>query len=738
MDHNLNKLRSDYNLQVSYYNKNKGQQKEESPAFSKPNFNENQSIINNQHSTYKFLQTSCESKQNSDKLNRSSNSFNTLKNEPLPPGWETKYDDDNRMYYVNHNTHKTSWIDPRDDSKKSKSFSGNRQNELPYGWEEINDKVYGQYFADHNNHRNQREDPRKTHQLIRKKFRASKSSHQLSTNECLPSYQVCTNSRKNLSYCQQRKLAEYARHVSAQKKVVEDKKQEIEQETLKMLEARNKVSNTEGGQGERDESIFAVPIICNLHDRGSLDQHLNSKVSTYDAIQFRNEIQNINDRIDYLKDELTVANVNLELAKTNHDTFESHVWNRSNSIDSPASVATNSSENIHGSSNQHLNIGVSSSYGNSQNLFNSNDNVLTEFSFNTVENPHAEASISVKNELENTRRRIEEKSKILTTLVRNNSDAANPKSLIELSGLYTKKQQLQADNVAAKTAELKQKIEKEQLRVEKELINAKAINNESVGERIKREKQAKELRMQIKDDFILKHELEQRCYELASLSSESTSQVSSRGSSIYKNQKSALDYSKVNEALKKVEALNLNGSQYQHHSPSNSITSNSSLFSRRNSMTRQKALLLNRTLRKKEPENFQSFGITRQHRGSANSIIAQSPAYSPMGSSKSSLLSRGSATSLSVIAEMTPEEQSSQETASTSTSKNIALRNFYSSNDVSHPVSEISQSTSSTLERAASVGRNSPVPASMPLQRHRKLQVCQESMKLKPWSKKHF
>ena len=34
-----------------------------------------------------------------------------------------------------------------------------------------------------------------------------------------------------------------------------------------MLQARNKVSNTEGGQGERDESIFAVPIICNLDDR---------------------------------------------------------------------------------------------------------------------------------------------------------------------------------------------------------------------------------------------------------------------------------------------------------------------------------------------------------------------------------------------------------------------------------------------------------------------------------------
>ena len=90
---------------------------------------------------------------------------------------------------------------------------------------------------------------------------------------------------------------------------------------------------------------------------------------------------------------------------------------------------------------------------------------------------------------------------------------------------------------------------------------------------------------------------------LASHSSESTSQVSSRGSSIYRNQKSALDYTKVNEALKKVEALSLNGnSRYQHHSPSNSITSNSSLFSRRNSMTRQKANVLNRTLRKKEPD----------------------------------------------------------------------------------------------------------------------------------------
>lgn len=33
---------------------------------------------------------------------------------PLPAGWEEARDYDGRVFYIDHNTRKTSWIDPRD------------------------------------------------------------------------------------------------------------------------------------------------------------------------------------------------------------------------------------------------------------------------------------------------------------------------------------------------------------------------------------------------------------------------------------------------------------------------------------------------------------------------------------------------------------------------------------------------------------------------------------------------
>jgi len=33
---------------------------------------------------------------------------------PLPPGWEEARDFDGRVFYIDHNTRQTSWIDPRD------------------------------------------------------------------------------------------------------------------------------------------------------------------------------------------------------------------------------------------------------------------------------------------------------------------------------------------------------------------------------------------------------------------------------------------------------------------------------------------------------------------------------------------------------------------------------------------------------------------------------------------------
>lgn len=33
---------------------------------------------------------------------------------PLPAGWEEARDYDGRIFYIDHNTRQTSWIDPRD------------------------------------------------------------------------------------------------------------------------------------------------------------------------------------------------------------------------------------------------------------------------------------------------------------------------------------------------------------------------------------------------------------------------------------------------------------------------------------------------------------------------------------------------------------------------------------------------------------------------------------------------
>lgn len=43
-------------------------------------------------------------------LSRSSNSTGY----PLPDGWDVATDNDGKIYYIDHNTKSTTWIDPRD------------------------------------------------------------------------------------------------------------------------------------------------------------------------------------------------------------------------------------------------------------------------------------------------------------------------------------------------------------------------------------------------------------------------------------------------------------------------------------------------------------------------------------------------------------------------------------------------------------------------------------------------
>jgi len=47
----------------------------------------------------------------------------TCRELPLPPGWEEAYDFDGRVFYIDHNTRRTSWIDPRDRLTKPHTFA---------------------------------------------------------------------------------------------------------------------------------------------------------------------------------------------------------------------------------------------------------------------------------------------------------------------------------------------------------------------------------------------------------------------------------------------------------------------------------------------------------------------------------------------------------------------------------------------------------------------------------------
>uniref|UniRef100_A0A8D0EF33 WW domain-containing protein n=1 Tax=Strix occidentalis caurina TaxID=311401 RepID=A0A8D0EF33_STROC len=70
---------------------------------------------------------------------------------PLPDGWEEARDYDGKVFYIDHNTKQTSWIDPRDRLTKPLSFADCVGDELPWGWEAAYDPQIGVYYIDHVN-----------------------------------------------------------------------------------------------------------------------------------------------------------------------------------------------------------------------------------------------------------------------------------------------------------------------------------------------------------------------------------------------------------------------------------------------------------------------------------------------------------------------------------------------------------------------------------------------------------
>ncbi|XP_058844583.1 membrane-associated guanylate kinase, WW and PDZ domain-containing protein 1-like isoform X5 [Acipenser ruthenus] len=120
---------------------------------------------------------------------------------PLPENWEMAYTENGEVYFIDHNTKTTSWIDPRCLEKQQKPLeeceddegvhteeldnelgnaafasycmtyrqTGKKESsalscrhilqELPAGWEKIEDPVYGVYYVDHINRKTQYENP---------------------------------------------------------------------------------------------------------------------------------------------------------------------------------------------------------------------------------------------------------------------------------------------------------------------------------------------------------------------------------------------------------------------------------------------------------------------------------------------------------------------------------------------------------------------------------------------------
>ncbi|OWF46020.1 protein KIBRA-like isoform X2 [Mizuhopecten yessoensis] len=79
---------------------------------------------------------------------------------PLPDGWEECRDFDGKVFFIDHSTQQTTWIDPRDRFTKPQTFADCVGDQLPYGWEQCIDEHLGPYFINHLNQSNQLEDPR--------------------------------------------------------------------------------------------------------------------------------------------------------------------------------------------------------------------------------------------------------------------------------------------------------------------------------------------------------------------------------------------------------------------------------------------------------------------------------------------------------------------------------------------------------------------------------------------------
>jgi uncharacterized protein YbdZ (MbtH family) len=93
---------------------------------------------------------------------QSTSSSSTRSDEPLPSGWEISYTDKGRMFFIDHTTKQTTWIDPRTGKPSPQPALDfeKRIGSLPTGWEERRHHDGRIFYIDHVNKKTQWEDPR--------------------------------------------------------------------------------------------------------------------------------------------------------------------------------------------------------------------------------------------------------------------------------------------------------------------------------------------------------------------------------------------------------------------------------------------------------------------------------------------------------------------------------------------------------------------------------------------------
>lgn len=95
---------------------------------------------------------------------RQTSSTATARADDLPTGFEQRFTDNGRPYYVDHNTRTTSWLHPRETMQRnipqSQAAINSSLGPLPAGWEMRLTATARVYYVDHNTKTTTWDDPR--------------------------------------------------------------------------------------------------------------------------------------------------------------------------------------------------------------------------------------------------------------------------------------------------------------------------------------------------------------------------------------------------------------------------------------------------------------------------------------------------------------------------------------------------------------------------------------------------